>query len=183
MRVLLFRFGSRLRRAALLMFTAIPLLAHTASADDLSYQIKAAYIYNILKFVSFPESALHGEGVLNVCVLGEDRFGSALDEINGAGIPQGIINIIRLKNGRAPLGDCNVLYVVETEKRNIKSILSRIDTQTTLTISEFSSFIDHGGLIELFEQDDSIRFRVNEELAKKTDFQVAAQLIQLGMRQ
>lgn len=156
-----------------------------AIAVELSYQIKAAYIYKILQFVSFPDSAFHKEGVVNVCVLGEDRFGAALDEIDGASVPQGIINIIRLGDGsgESPLSDCNALYLVETERSNIKSILSRIDSKQILTIGEFSPFIREGGLIELFVQNDTIRFRINEELVKDTDFQVAAQLVQLGVRQ
>ncbi|HEX7026416.1 MAG TPA: YfiR family protein [Gammaproteobacteria bacterium] len=166
-----------------LLALAVSPVQGRVSQVDLSYQVKAAYIYNILKFVSFPESALHVEGVLNVCVLGEDRFGTALDEINGAGVPQGVINIIHLDDGK-PMswGDCNALYVVETEKRNIKSILSRVDSKAILTIGEFAPFIQYGGLIELFVQDDSIRFRINEDLVKETDFQVAAQLVQLGVR-
>lgn len=182
MRVLLFWFGLWLRRIALLVLAVIPLHTHAGSAD-LGYQIKAAYIYNILKFVTFPDSAFHVEGVLNVCILGEDRFGAVLDRINGASIPQGVINIIRLDDGEGEqLDECNALYVVETERWSIKSILSRIDSKEILTISEFSPFIQYGGLIELFVQDDSIHFRINEELAKVTDFQVAAQLIQLGVR-
>lgn len=164
------------------MLAVIPFHAYAVSVD-LSYQIKAAYIYNILQFVSYPDNAFQMKGVLNVCILGEDRFGSALDGINGAGVPQGVINIIRLGDGKEkPLNGCNALYVVETEKRSSESILSRIDSKEILTIGEFSPFIQHGGLIELFVQDDSIHFRINEELVKETDYQVAAQLIQLGVR-
>lgn len=168
----------------MLAFVIFPVYGN-AIAVEMSYQIKAAYIYKILQFVSFPDNAFQIQGVLNVCVLGEDRFGPALDEIDGAGVPQGTINIIRLNDdsGGMPLSDCNALYLVESERLNVQSILSRIDSRKTLTIGEFSPFIRDGGLIELFEQNDTIRFRINRELVKDTDFQVAAQLIQLGVRQ
>lgn len=178
------RFKVRVRRLFLLVFVIFPICGN-AMAVELSYQIKAAYIYKILQFVSFPDNAFHIEGVLNVCVLGEDRFGPALDEIDGAGIPQGIINVVRLQDGsgQLPLSDCNALYLVESERSNVQSILSRVDSRKTLTIGEFSPFILDGGLIELFVQNDTIRFKINQELVKETDFQVAAQLIQLGVRQ
>lgn len=178
------RLKAWVRRFSFLVFVMFPIYGN-AIAVELSYQIKAAYIYKILQFVSFPDNAFHIEGILNVCVLGEDRFGPALDEIDGAGVPQGIINIVRLQDdaGKLLLNNCNALYLVESERSNVQSILSRINSRKTLTIGEFSPFIRDGGLIELFVQNDTIRFKINRDLVKETDFQVAAQLIQLGVRQ
>lgn len=160
---------------------ATSLLAQTA---DIAYQIKASYIYNFLLFVHFPEVALQYNGGLNVCVLGEDRFGSALDAIDGSSTPQGKVKVMRLGryNAAADLGRCNVLYLIDSERQGTDEILAKIDEAQVLTIGEFSSFIRNGGLIELFEQDDTIRFRINESLLSKTDFKMDAQLIQLGVK-
>ena len=155
-----------------------------AQAADIAYQIKASYIYNFLQFVRFPEAALQNDGGLNVCVLGEDRFGSALDAIDGSSTPQGKVKIVRLGHYSAAsdLGRCNVLYLIDSERQGTDAILARIDEAQVLTIGEFSPFIRHGGLIELFEQNDTIRFRINERLLSKTDFKIDAQLIQLGVK-
>lgn len=155
-----------------------------AQAADIAYQIKASYIYNFLQFVRFPEAALQNDGGLNVCVLGEDRFGSALDAIDGSSTPQGKVKIVRLGHYSAAsdLGRCNVLYLIDSERQGTDAILAKIDEAQVLTIGEFSPFIRHGGLIELFEQNDTIRFRINERLLSKTDFKIDAQLIQLGVK-
>ncbi|WP_372875070.1 YfiR family protein [Pseudomonas sp.] len=155
-----------------------------AQAADIAYQIKASYIYNFLQFVRFPETALRGEGTLNVCVLGEDRFGSALDAIDGSTTPQGRVKVLRLGHytGASDLGRCNVLYLIDSERQGTDAILAKVDEAQVLTIGEFSPFIRHGGLIELFEQNDTIRFRINEKLLSKTDFKIDAQLIQLGVK-
>ncbi|MGH8601368.1 MAG: YfiR family protein [Gammaproteobacteria bacterium] len=155
-----------------------------AQAADVAYQIKASYIYNFLQFVHFPQAALKNGGTLNVCILGEDRFGPALDEIDGATTPQGHLKIMRL--GRfstsAGLDSCNVLYLIDSERQGVDSIMAKVNEAQVLTIGEFSPFIRHGGLIELFEQNDIIRFRVNEKLLNKTDFKIDAQLVQLGVK-
>ncbi|NQD91477.1 YfiR family protein [Pseudomonas sp. CrR25] len=157
---------------------------HAAQVADIAYQIKASYIYNFLQFVRFPQDALQGDGTLNVCILGEDRFGSALDAIDGSTTPQGRVRVRRL--GRysrdASLGSCNVLYLIDSERQGVDAILGKINGAQVLTIGEFSPFIRHGGLIELFEQNDVIRFRINEGLLSKTDFKIDAQLIQLGVK-
>jgi len=155
-----------------------------AQATDVAYQIKASYIYNFLQFVHFPTDVLQGAGTLNVCILGEDRFGPALDEIDGATTPQGQLKVMRL--GRfstsATLDGCNVLYLVDSERQGVDSIMAKVNETQVLTIGEFAPFIRHGGLIELFEQNDIIRFRVNEKLLNKTAFKIDAQLVQLGVK-
>ena len=155
-----------------------------AQVTDIAYQIKASYIYNFLQFVRFPQEALQSDGTLSVCILGEDRFGPALDAIDGSSTPQGRVKVRRL--GRystgSSFGRCNVLYLIDSERQGVDAILAKIDGAQVLTIGEFSPFIRHGGLIELFEQNDVIRFRINEGLLSKTDFKIDAQLIQLGVK-
>jgi hypothetical protein len=155
-----------------------------AQVANVAYQIKASYIYNFLQFVHFPQDALQSAGTLNVCILGEDRFGPALDEIDGATTPQGRLKIMRL--GRfstgAALDGCNVLYLIDSERQGVDSIMAEVNESQVLTIGEFSPFIRHGGLIELFEQNDIIRFRINERLLNKTTFKIDAQLVQLGVK-
>lgn len=156
----------------------------SAQAVDAAYQIKASYIYNFLQFVHFPKEALHGAGTLNVCILGEDRFGPALDEIDGATTPQGKLKVMRLGrfSTHAALDNCNVLYLIDSERQGVDSIMAEVNEAQVLTIGEFSPFIRYGGLIELFEQQDIIRFRVNEALLNKTAFKIDAQLVQLGVK-
>ena len=169
--------------AVLLPMLGSSMLSHAAPIE-LREQVKAAYLYNILQFVTFPEYAFRDTGALNVCILGQDKFGSVLEQIDAAKTAQAELNIIRVgsfTDGDA-LGECNAIYVVETEKAKIESIMASVDSKTILTISEFSPFIEYGGLIELFEQEGRIRFRINEQLVRNTDYQLAAQLIQLGVR-
>lgn len=153
--------------------------------NTIEYQIKASYIYNFLQFVSFPLEQLDNKNIVNVCVVGENRFGNALGELNGAPVPQGKINIDYL--GRyspmLSLQACNVLYIVNNEAPNIDKILGSIDAATTLTISEYTPLVENGGIIELFVEDDSVHFKINADKVKLARYQIAAQLVELGMRQ
>lgn len=152
-------------------------------AGTVASRIKASYIYNFLQFVSFQPESLGESNEVHVCILGQDGFGDALDQIDGERIPQGNIRVFRLGRLKesTSLGDCHALYVSESEADNVDRIMERVDAHQVFTISEFNSFIEHGGLIELYEHDDSIRFRINEKLVKETNFKVAAQLVQLGV--
>lgn len=166
----------------LLAFALAAAPVSQAAVVDVAYQIKASYIFNFLQFVHFPETSLQSDGALNVCILGEDRFGSALSAIEGATIPKGHVKVLSL--GRystaSELERCKVLYLIDSERQGVDEIMGKINSQQVLTIGEFSPFIRHGGLIELFEHNDTIRFRINKSLINKTGFKIDAQLIQLG---
>lgn len=159
--------------------------AQTPKEDSstIASRIKASYIYNFLQFVSFQPESLGDKSEIRVCILGRDRFGNALDQIDGERIPQGVIRVLRLGRLKesTSLSDCHALYLSASEADNVDKVMARVDEHQVFTISEFSSFIEHGGLIELYEHDDTIRFRINEQLVKETNFKVAAQLVQLGV--
>src|SRR6185437_2590668 len=77
--------SSRWRRSIALLGSIFVLCATAAllQAQDrpTEYQVKAAYLYNFGKFVTFAGDKLSGEKNFDICILGEDPFGSALDTI------------------------------------------------------------------------------------------------------
>jgi hypothetical protein len=150
---------------------------------EIEYQIKASYIYNFLQFVNFEHHLLGKDRELVVCILGEDRFQAALDELDSAPTPQGTIRIARMGayTPKHTFDQCHVVYMVETEAGHTADVLERIDRQETMTISEHAAFISAGGLIELYVQNDSIKFRINERLVQQAKFHMSAQLIELGV--
>ncbi len=177
--------ADKLNRPALLFCWLLisQLLPINTQAADVAYQIKASYLYNFLQFVSFPKEFLADEQKIQLCLLGEDLFGRALDELEGATTPQGTVKIRRLGPYRSStrLEHCNVLFFSISESATTERILAKVDAHKILTISDFSPFIPYGGLIELYQENDKIRFRINETLVKETLFKVAAQLVQLGV--
>lgn len=148
----------------------------------IEYQIKASYIYNFLQFVKFPREALHAEGEVVVCIAGENRFGNALFELEGAKTSQGLIHVELVEPHANAIQNkkCNVLYFVGNAYHKAQSILADVDSRRVLTIGEEQSFVNIGGSIELYIEDDVVRFRVNVEQVKQADFHVAAQLMEMG---
>jgi hypothetical protein len=156
------------------------ILSTQTYGQNAAYEIKASYIYNFLQFVTFPEKILQ-ESQINVCVVGQNNFGNALDQIESSSTPQGKIHIIYLNDySRSSLSSCNAIYVTESEKNNTQSILSNLNTKNVFTIAEYVPFISLGGLVELYIKDDKIHFRINKFLARHANFQISSQLLQLG---
>lgn len=161
-----------------------PLCAANAllSGVALEYQVKASYIYNFLQFVSFSPEDIGGNNAISVCIIGENRFGDALDKLKGKKTPQGVIDVRYLGHysPELPFNSCHVLYVVKDEAQNGRKIFEHLQNDKTLTIGDYSNFLKEGGVIELFVNDERVQFRINVEKVKKARYQIAAQLVALG---
>src|ERR1700744_2932293 len=58
---------------------SIAVTAQTKSADE--YRVKAAFLYNFVKFIDWPPSAFSdAKQPLEICVYGHDPFGTALED-------------------------------------------------------------------------------------------------------
>ena len=70
--------GARLAGALACLLICAALNGQNAKPTD--YEVKAAYLYNFGKFVEWPENSANGKGeFFEICVLGRDPFGAALD--------------------------------------------------------------------------------------------------------
>ncbi|MBI2875810.1 MAG: YfiR family protein, partial [Candidatus Tectomicrobia bacterium] len=83
--------------------------AESPSAQE--YQIKAAFLYNFAKFIEWPPSAFApNHAGLNLCLLGEEPFGVALNSIRGKTI-RGKEVVIKQFAAAENLERCHILFI------------------------------------------------------------------------
>src|SRR5688500_16170459 len=120
---------SRNTLAALLL---VATAGHLALAQGVSeeYQVKAAYLYNFLKFVEWPPEA--GSGPLTICVAGPNPFGAVLqnlvrgETIDGRRIETRVI--------LEPEPACHVVFVPDGAAT--RTYLRGVGGMATLTVGE-----------------------------------------------
>ena len=175
-----FRPNHRLRIAVwLLSLLFAPALSHNAAAradtdggrrED---QFKAAYLYNFMKFVEWPVST--ASSTLTVCFRGAD---GVLDALN-AGIESKRIGthgvVARRLGSDASLEGCNVLYIDSTAAAEHPPEMPAL-----LTVSDAASFADAGGMIELFTQEQRLRFLINVQSAQHAGLRISSDLLKLA---
>jgi hypothetical protein len=148
-----------------------------AQADE--YQVKAAFIFNFAKFVEWPGDAFSDGGPLVVAVVGDDPFGGALDRINGS-----MANGRRLRIKRLRMGDnlraCHILYIAQSEARNVGKILDNVRGTSVLTIGETAQFNQSGGMIRFVIQNQKVRFEINANAASQVRLRISSKLLALS---
>ena len=155
-------------------------VARAQSSFDREYLIKAAFLYNFLKFVEWPEEALpEGAGTIAVCLVGEDPFGEALESIKGKTVKSKDL-VIRRVQALQNLGACQLLFVSSSEKNRLPEIIGALKGRAVLTVGELEGFTQGGGIIRLLIERNNVRFEINADMAERTGLKISSKLLSLA---
>ncbi len=142
------------------------------------YRLKAAVIYNILKFVSLPPDKRPGNELV-LAVLGRDPFGEDLEVLRGKTVGGRTIKIVRSGNLK-DLRDGHVLFIAPSEAWQITDILHSPLVRGKLTMGDTEGFAEKGVMINLVVRERKIRFQINNKAAKREGVNISSQLLRLG---
>ncbi len=158
--------------------------AATAYADSLSqreYQIKAAFLYNFVKFVEWPADRFADESSsIILCVIGKDPFGATLEETVAGKIVKGRHIVIKRIDNVDDLDACHVLFVGSSEREQLWQIVANSHEANVLTVGDMDDFIEFGGVIELTKSANKIRFQINLTAAKQAQLKLDLKLLKLA---
>lgn len=142
------------------------------------YLVKAAFLYNAPKFVDWPQ-AQAGSPVFIIGVLGDDPFGTYLDELSNRTIRGKRITIRRFSSVERAT-DCHVVFIAASEQRRLAALLARLRDLPVLTISDIDGFAAAGGMLELTMDKNRLTFSVNHRQAKRQGFRISSQMLKLA---
>lgn len=166
----------------------LPAHGHEEAASEapvaLEYQIKAAFLYNLANFVTWPEDAFHErEQSFTFCTVGQDFFRGVLDiTLTNMQIQGRRTEVKKFHDaGQMPgLSDCRILFVSHPEQYNIAHITRQVGNASTLTVGESEHFICRGGMVLFYEKDRKIRLAINYDLMKASGLTANPNLLRLS---
>ena len=149
-----------------------------AQPSTLEYQVKSSYLFNFIQFVTWPSDAVSPEGKFNLCVVGAERFGSALDALTGERVERREIVLRRLDTAtQASRGDCHLLFIASGA-----APIEIPPRRGQLTVGETPGFLKQGGIINLVEVKGRIRFEINQRAAEEAGLSISSRLLNLAVR-
>ena len=144
-------------------------------AQDVSneYRVKAAYLYNFVKYVEWPDTT---KGRILICVAGQNPFGTLLESMirneRVHGVPLATEVILEARS------DCNVVFTPRTS--NIPVYLKGAAGLPILTIGETPRFVEQGGMIGFYPDGANVRFEINPAAAARVQLRISSRLLQLA---
>jgi hypothetical protein len=158
----------------------LPMLAASAQAAQgvTPAAIKAAFLLNFAKFSGWPADA--STGPLMMCVVGDDEVAQALGETVKGQTVNGRPLTVRSATLDVSLRSCQILYIGEAPAPRVAETLTALEAAPVLTVSDAHRFASRGGMIEVYLDDDRMRFAINVDAAHRAGLQLNARLLALA---
>jgi hypothetical protein len=165
---------------------ALPLLFGAARSEGAAIseaEVKAAFVYNLAKFVEWPTNAFLSETApLRVGVFGDEEFTAKLTTLltdkkahNRAFEVKRIVNPQEAKN-------FHMVFIPNVESKRGLLVLDAVKKAPVLTVGESDEFFEFGGMINLYFEDAQLRFEINAGAAEKAGLAISSKLLRLNKK-
>lgn len=143
-------------------------------------KVEAAFLRNFARYVTWPPQAFDGDrSPWMVCVLGQDHFGDALNELLGGRIEQGRSFEIRHAETAEDLPTCHIVFVAIANPAQRRSVLRRLKDKPVLTVGSAAEFLAEGGVIRLVPG-ERMEMSVNLDQARNASLGIPAKLLEVS---
>lgn len=160
----------------------LALLSPVAAAqEEVLPAVKAAFVYNFIKLVSWPEARFESpEAPARVCVYEGEPMAPALRQALEAKTFDGRgIRVLTLAPA-AELAGCHVLYLGTPQQPRYLQLMARAGDKGLLVIDEGPAFSWPDGMIRLFLEEGRVRFELNLQSVERAGLKIDPRLIRLA---
>ena len=156
---------------------------------DHECKLKAAYIYNFIKYVEWAEEPAD---TFYIGILGQSDLTKLLSQVAAVRKAKGktivvhqyrrIKDFIREDTGAPAINNCNILFISEGITSYItKQKLEQLASENILLIGEKEGFAENGGLINFINLRNRLRFEINQNALINCNFTISPKLLKLAI--
>jgi hypothetical protein len=157
-------------------------LPASAPAQGGEAAAKARFAVTLARFVQWPASPVGAEGPLRLCVLQRSpALASAFAVHDGAAVGSRRLVIV-FEPGAADMPACDLLFVDASAAAAAGPLLTQAAQRPVLTIGAVDGFLGRGGMIELVNVDDALRYDVDLGAVRRAGLGLSSQVLKLARR-
>lgn len=168
--------------AMILALAALPAgISVQADEPAREYKIKAAYLFNLSKFIEWPEEkSQDAEMPFTICVYGHNPFGQSLEKLREHKVKGRNIAIDYVPENQ-PIEHCRLVFLSRDNPAPIPRVLTNGGGNAAiLSVSDDKNFLAGGGLISLVTENDTVLLDINLTRAKQIGFNISANLLEIA---
>ncbi|MCE5187492.1 MAG: YfiR family protein [Planctomycetaceae bacterium] len=177
------------------------------SPEEMEYEVKAAFIYNFMKFIQWPAQKEIKEGQndtpIQIAIIGNNPFKKSFQHILDKNVQGRAIHLVEMEsfeqfkksypNKQAALASyqqaympalaqCHLAFICESESNSLRDLLGLTNGQALVTVSDLPDFAATSGMIGFVMEKKKVRFEVNLDVAQKETIKISSQLLGLARR-
>ena len=144
-------------------------------------QVKAAFLLNFLKFVTWPEAGAAPGAPIEVVVVGNDDLAKALEQAAaGQAIGGRPVSVRSIRPSREIGSTPQLLYIGPSERDRLPVLLRQCEGKAVLTVGDGTGYGAAGVVLNFYVSDTRIRFEANTNAAARAGLQISSHLLRLA---
>ena len=144
-------------------------------------EVKAAFVFNFLKFVEWPADAFRDSADrIVVAIIGKSASAEATERFLASKQIGNRAVAIRPMHWDDSLDGVHALFVAEHDARRLRSVLNAAAAAGVLTIGDGEAFATQGGVIGLLVENRRVRFDIDADAARTARLRVSSKLLALA---
>lgn len=158
--------------------TSVPAAQRSAAEHD----IKAAYLYNFTRFVSWPDGIPPGTEPFRVCVIADKTTTAAVERTMTGETVEGRPVKTVIPNEAGDIKGCQLLFVAGTAEQRAIPMLEAAKDAPVLVVGDGESITAHGGAISFVREDGRVRFDITSRNAHRNGLTISSRLLSVARR-
>jgi hypothetical protein len=169
---------------AVVALTTAPLAAQapTGAVINREYAIKAAFLYQFLNYVEWPDETFADKtSPFVIGVVGTNPFGNVLNQVAKDKKVGGRPIQIRNLSSANDVAQCHILFVPKSVPKPMQDAVHQAARGShVLTVGESDDFIDRGGTAQFYLEGNKVRFAFNTGVIAENKLEVSSKLLALA---
>ena len=149
-------------------------------STEVEYQVKAGFVYNFIKFVSWPEDETQTSEVWRIGVLGDDSVVATMTEALAGKNIGGQSVIVSAIHNDEDLAECHVVFIAGKYTDSSADQIASIRRSAILVVGETPDFARKYGIIGFVKRRDNLRLEINPGRAQEAGLIISGKLASLA---
>lgn len=155
-----------------------PVLAQAPSAEA---EAKARFVVTLMRFVQWPAGDVADRTAMRLCVVHHSpALAAAFASREGSPVTGRPLEVISGDAVRSAA--CDVLFVDASAGSSGRDVLAPFAGRPVLTLGTVDGFLSRGGMVELVNVDDTLRFDVALKPLRAAHLGLSSQALKLARR-
>ncbi|GMR01383.1 MAG: hypothetical protein BMS9Abin19_0762 [Gammaproteobacteria bacterium] len=153
-----------------------------SSADKTSpeYAVKAAYIFNILRFVESADNSLFDDiDEINICILGESKFGQYITPIETKQIENKPLRILK-QTSLQQTQQCQLVFIGNTQLYLPEEVSKVLGDKKVIVVGDDMDFVKNGGMFAFYVENKKVRLGINKDTLDKSGLKASSLLLEVA---
>jgi hypothetical protein len=143
-------------------------------------ELKAAFLYNFLRFTEWPRDVVPAGAAIFACIAGDDAVADGFDVIVGSRRADAGAIVVRRLQLDGDFTNCQVVYLGNVDMKRAAATVDILRRTPVLTVSDLHGFAHAGGMVELLQENDKMRFAINPKTAERARIRLSSRLLSLA---